>query len=449
MAKTRKKTGKAGDSGAARRGGPGGPGGPARRRGPGGSGGPGRPGGSGGRAGRSKAPIRRDSRRDPRRGPLRGSPRDPHRGSHGDSHRDTLSNASREPRGDEPTTPFLRACRGLLAEHTPIWLMRQAGRYMKEYRALRAKHSMLEMIETPDLAAEVTLQPIDKFGFDAAVIFSDILPPLMGMGLEIEFVDGAGPTINNPISRPKDIDALRTPSAQESMPATLKAIELVNAELSPRGIPVIGFAGAPFTLACYAIEGGRSRSFAKVKTLMYTDPDAWDRLMTKLVAVQADYLIAQAEAGAAALHLFDSWAGIALGERDYLRYVRLHNASLFSRLQPTGVPVVNYSNGTSAFIEDVAACGGDVIGVDWRMPLDWAWEQIGFDMPIQGNLDPVALLAPWPELQERADDVMKRAVGKPGHIFNLGHGVLPDTPPDNVSRLVDFVHSWAPPEKRG
>ena len=340
----------------------------------------------------------------------------------------------------EPTATFLRACRGLPVAHTPIWLMRQAGRYMAEYRALRAEHSMLEMIRTPELAAQVTLQPLAAFALDAAIIFADILPPLIGMGLKLDFIKGEGPAIENPITRPYDIDMLATPPAEETMGATLKAIGMVVKELAPRNIPLIGFAGAPFTLASYAVEGGTSRNFAKVKALMYSEPAAWKRLMTKLVTVQADFLVKQAKAGAAALQVFDSWAGLALGQGDYLRYVQPYNKMLYQALTQANVPVINFSTGTSSYLLDVAACGGDVLGVDWHMPLDWAWQQIGYQRPIQGNLDPIALLAPWPELKFRIDEVLTQAAGRPGHIFNLGHGILPNTPVDNVRRLVDYVH---------
>jgi len=339
----------------------------------------------------------------------------------------------------EPTSLFLRACRGLPVERTPVWLMRQAGRYMAEYRAIRAQHSMLDVIRSPELAAEVTLQPLDRFGFDAGIIFADILPPLIGMGLHLDFVKGEGPCIDNPIRQVYDIDRLATPPAAETMPATLQAIEIVTRELAGRNIPLIGFAGAPFTLASYAIEGGASKTFAKTKALMYTEPAAWKRLMTKLVTVQVDYLTQQVKAGAAALQVFDSWAGLALGQADYRRYVQPYNTALFQALQPTGVPVINFGTGNSSYLADVAACGGDVLGVDWHMPLDWAWQQIGYDRPIQGNLDPIALLAPWRELQFRIDEVLDSAAGRPGHIFNLGHGILPETPVENVARLVEYV----------
>ena len=243
----------------------------------------------------------------------------------------------------EGTSPFLLAARGKTSPHTPIWLMRQAGRYMAEYRALREKYSILEIIRTAELAVEVTLQPIDAFALDAAIIFADILPPLVGMGLDLSFAAGEGPVIANPIRTTADVDRLAVPPAQETMPATLRAIELVSAELNNRGIPLIGFAGAPFTLASYAIEGGSSRSFIKTKSLMYSEPAAWKRLMTKLVTVQADYLLAQAKAGAATLQVFDSWAGQALGKDDYIRYIQPYNTLLFQKIAPAGVPVITFS----------------------------------------------------------------------------------------------------------
>jgi uroporphyrinogen decarboxylase len=225
------------------------------------------------------------------------------------------------------------------------------------------------------------------------------------------------------------------------MAGTLKAIRLVAAELAPRGIPLLGFAGAPFTLACYAIEGGASKNFAKTKSMMHREPAAWQRLMTKLVTVQADYLQEQIRAGAAGVQIFDSWAGQALGVQDYVEYVQPFNRTLIESVAKLKAPIINFSTGTAGYLEEVAACGGDVISVDWRIPLDRAWQRIGFSKPIQGNLDPAALLAPWPELKVRIDDVLHRAAGRPGHIFNLGHGILPTTPVDNVRRLVDYVHT--------
>ncbi|MEM7117477.1 MAG: uroporphyrinogen decarboxylase [Chloroflexota bacterium] len=335
---------------------------------------------------------------------------------------------------------FLQACHGQPTSYTPIWMMRQAGRYMAEYRAIRAQHTMLEVIRTPELSAEITLQPINTFGFDAAIIFSDILPPLIGMGLELEYVKGKGPVIYNPLDSTYAIDVLATPPAEQVMGPTLEAIKLVVAELTPRNIPLIGFCGAPFTLASYAIEGGGSKVYAKTKAMMYSEPAAWKRLMTKLVTVQADYLIKQAQAGASALQLFDSWAGLALSRDDYVEYVQPYNQKLIEIVKRrVDVPLINFSTGTFPYLEEVQACGGDVMGVDWRMPLGEAWDKLGHETPIMGNLDPISLLAPWPELRHRIDQVLAQAAGRPGHIFNLGHGILPMTPLENVQRTVDYV----------
>ena len=341
---------------------------------------------------------------------------------------------------NQPTSRFLRACNRLPVDATPVWLMRQAGRYMAEYRALRKKHSMLEAIQTPELAAEITLQPINAFDLDAAIIFADILPPLIGMGLDLEFVPGKGPQIHNPISSTYDIDLLGTPPATETLAPTLEAIRIVTAELEPKGIPLIGFAGAPFTLASYAIEGGGSKDYAKAKAMMYSEPAAWARLMDKLVTVQLDYLLQQAQSGAAVLQVFDSWAGLALGKEAYQRYVAPFNTKLFERLKSAGVPVINFSTGTFPYLEEVAACGGDVIGVDFRMPLGAAREKIGPERAIQGNLDPMTLLVPWNELRHHIDRVLEEAGGISGHIFNLGHGLHKTTPVENVKRLVDYIH---------
>jgi uroporphyrinogen decarboxylase len=340
----------------------------------------------------------------------------------------------------EPTSRFLRACRLIEVDATPIWLMRQAGRYMSEYRALRERYSMLEMIQTPDLAAQVTLQPIQAFDLDAAIIFADILPPLIGMGLELEFVEGKGPVIHNPLGSTAAIDRLAAPPAVETLAGTLKAVQMVANELEPKGIPLIGFAGAPFTLASYAIEGGGSKDYARTKALMFSEPAAWKRLMDKLVTVQADYLLQQTQAGAAALQVFDSWAGLALGKEAYQRFVVPFNTKLFDTLKQAGVPVINFSTGTGPYLKEVAACGGDVMGVDFRIPLDEAWQVVGQNRAIQGNLDPAALLAPWHELKYQTDQVLEQAGGRPGHIFNLGHGLHKSTPVENVRRLVDYVH---------
>lgn len=336
------------------------------------------------------------------------------------------------------TSLMVRACRREVTERAPVWLMRQAGRYMPQYREIRSKQTMLEAIATPEIAAEITLQPVEVLEVDAAIIFADILPPLIGMGLHLDFVPGQGPRISNPVRTRASVDRLATPPADETMPGTLEAIRLVKRALVSRDVPVIGFAGGPFTLASYAIEGGGSRHHEIAKEFMYREPAAWTRLMRRLVTVTADYLIAQARAGADVLQVFDSWAG-ALGHYDYMRYVAPHNTALFAAVKSAGVPVITFSTGTGAYIDTVAKCGGDVLGIDWRTPLDAVRAGPGRQMAVMGNLDPVALLAPWRELKAHADEVIRNAGRKPGYIFNLGHGILPPTPVDNVRRLVDYV----------
>ena len=343
----------------------------------------------------------------------------------------------------EPTTRLVRALRGLPVDATPIWLMRQAGRYLPEYLALRSAQTMIEAVRTPHIAAEITLQPLRRFNLDAAIIFSDLLPPLQAMGIDLTFEKGHGPRILNPIRTGYDVDILAAPPATASMPETLEAIRLVKQELG-EGTPVIGFAGAPFTLAAYCIEGGGSKNYEATKRFMYTQPAAWKRLMNKLATVMADYLIAQAAAGADVLQVFDSWGG-ALSPYDYERYAKPYTARLIAAAARAGVPIINFSTGTGTYLETVADAGGDAVGVDWRTPLRPAFDRVG-GRAIMGNLDPVALQAPWRELQARADVVLGEAAdadGRPraGYVFNLGHGILPDTPPDNVAALVDHVHA--------
>ncbi len=333
---------------------------------------------------------------------------------------------------------FLRACRRQPVDMTPVWLMRQAGRYMAEYRAVRAKYSMLETIRTPELACEITLQPLRAFALDAAIIFADILPILIGMGLELEFVSGEGPVIRNPLGSAADVDALRTPPAAENVPFTLEAIRLVRRELEGR-LPLIGFCGAPFTLACYAIEGGGSKHHLKVKSFMLSEPDAWHRLMEKLAQVVGDYLVAQAEAGAQALQVFDSWAGV-LAPADYRQLVLPYVQRVVAQARSTGVPVIYFGTDLNGMLGLLAETGAEVIGVDWRVEIDDAWRQLGDGVAVQGNLDPALLFGPWEQLQPRVDNILRRVAGRPGHIFNLGHGILPGTPVDNVRRLVEYVH---------
>lgn len=338
------------------------------------------------------------------------------------------------------TGRFLRACRREAVDATPIWLMRQAGRYMPEYRALRERYGILEIIKQPELACEVTLQPVNAFDIDAAIIFADILPLLEAMGLSIEFVRGEGPLIHNPIRTREDIDHLHVPDPEESLAFTLAAVRLARAELDQRGIPLIGFSGAPFTLASYAVEGGSSRHHARVKQLMMSDPSAWRALMTKLSTAVGEYLLAQARAGAQALQIFDSWCG-ELSPIDYAANVLPYLQNTITIARRAGVPIILFGVNTGGLLELMRTLGPDVIGVDWRIELCTAFERIGPDIAVQGNLDPVALLATWDATRDRARTVLHQAHGRPGHIFNLGHGVLPQTPVDQVKRLVDFVHA--------
>ena len=315
--------------------------------------------------------------------------------------------------------------------------MRQAGRYLPEYLEVRSRVSMIEAVRTPEIAAEITLQPMRRYGLDAAIIFSDLLPPLQAMGIRLDFEKGHGPVIYNPVRRGYDVDVLATPPATVSMPETLEALRLVRREL-PDEQALLGFAGAPFTLAAYCIEGGGSKSYELTKHFMYTEPAAWKRLMNKLVTVMADYLVAQAQAGADAVQVFDSWAG-ALSPDDYARYARPYTARLIAMVARAGVPVINFSTGTGTYLEAVAEAGGDAVGVDWRTPLGSAFDRVG-RRAVMGNLDPVALQAPWRELKPRIDAVLDAAAGRDGHVFNLGHGILPATPPESVAALVDYVH---------
>jgi uroporphyrinogen decarboxylase len=316
--------------------------------------------------------------------------------------------------------------------------MRQAGRYMSEYRALRARYSLLDLCRTPDLATEVTLQPVRRIDVDAAILFSDLLLPLEPMGIRFDFVRGEGPAIENPIQGEDDIGRLRRFDPRESLSHVLEAIRQIQGELGGR-VPLIGFAGAPFTLASYAIEGGHSSNFAKTKALMYGAPAAWHRLCQCLVDIVADYLAAQIEAGVDAVQVFDSWVG-ALNARDYREFILPHTRRLFDSVSRFEVPVIHFGVGTGAILAELRDAGGTVIGADWRTPLDDAWQRIGFDRAIQGNLDPTLLLGPLDRMLSAAEDVLARAGGRPGHIFNLGHGILPMTPVEHVQALARYVH---------
>ena len=359
------------------------------------------------------------------------------------------------------TNRILAACRREPTDRTPIWLMRQAGRYMSVYRAVRERHGFLEMVKRPEVAAEVTLQPIEAFGMDAAIIFADILPPLEGLGIKLTFEKGEGPVIHNPIRAPADIAALRPYDPEEVSGYTLEALRLVKAAL-PAGTALYGFSGAPFTLASYAIEGGGSREYRRTKAMMYGDPASWHALMTKLSDLVASYLVAQVRAGADVVQIFDSWAG-ALAPDDYAEYVLHHTRAAIDRtrtllrdapapgagpshltphsshLEP---PIVYFGTDMNGMLPLLRETGADVLGLDWRVNLDDGWAQYGHDVAVQGNLDPMALHGPWPEVERRARRILERAAGRPGHIFNVGHGILTETPEDNVRRLVEFVQSY-------
>jgi len=316
--------------------------------------------------------------------------------------------------------------------------MRQAGRYMAEYRALRQKYSLLDICRQPDLATEVTLQPIRRLEVDAAILFSDLLLPLEPMGLPFDFIKGEGPQIERPINDAADIDRLKVFDPRESLAHVLQAIRQIQQELAGR-VPLIGFAGAPFTLASYAIEGGHSNNFAKTKALMYGHPDAWHRLCEKFSTIVADYLNAQIDAGVDVVQVFDSWVG-TLNSADYREFALPHTQRIFAAVNGR-VPTIHFGTGTSTILPDLREAGGDVIGVDWRIPLDEGWARIGADRAVQGNLDPTLLLGPVDRMLEQTDQVLARAAGRPGHIFNLGHGILPSTPVEHVQMLAQYVHS--------
>ena len=319
---------------------------------------------------------------------------------------------------------------------TPVWLMRQAGRSLPEYRKLRERWSLVDIVAQPELCAEVTLQPVRRLGVDAAVMFADIMLPLRGMGVEFELVENVGPVIARPIASAADVDRLVVPLGEEAAPQVITAVRQVVAQ-SP--VPVIGFSGAPFTLASYLIEGRPSRDFARVKSFMYSEPVAFDKLLAKLAATMAGYLLAQVAAGASAVQLFDSWVG-ALAVEDYETRVLPHTRSIFAALKSADVPRIHFGTDTAGLLESIASAGPDIVSVDWRVPLDAAWDRVGHDHGIQGNLDPAVLLGPPELIRERARDVLRRAAGRPGHIFNLGHGVLPSTPLENLQLLVETVH---------
>ncbi len=339
-----------------------------------------------------------------------------------------------------PESRFVRACRSLPVDATPVWFMRQAGRYMPEYRAVRQRHSLIEICKSPELAAEVTITAAETLGVDAAIIFADLLLPLEPMGLAFHFESGEGPLVERPLREAADVAALSSDGAAE-LDYVAESVRRVAAYFGAR-LPVIGFAGAPFTLASYMIEGGGSRHYVETKKLMYRQPAVWQELMRKLVSVLGRYLVAQARAGADALQIFDSWVG-CLSPEDYRRYVLPPTTELVAQARAAGVPVIYFGTDTATLLPSMKETGADVIGVDWRIPLDDAWQALGLRGAVQGNLDPAALFADWAEVRARALDVLRRAAGRPGHIFNLGHGILPGTPVENVRALADFVHQHA------
>ncbi|MEX1129946.1 MAG: uroporphyrinogen decarboxylase [Vicinamibacterales bacterium] len=333
---------------------------------------------------------------------------------------------------------FLRACRREPVDCTPVWFMRQAGRYMADYRELRKRYSLLDICAQPELAVAVTLQPVNVIDVDAAILFSDLLVPFTPMGLEFAFVKGEGPSIHYPIRSASDVDRLRSYDPREELRHVLETIRILRRELTGR-VPLIGFGGAPFTLAAYAIEGGPSTSYAHTKRFMYTEPKAWHTLCDAFARLIADYMRAQIEAGAQAIQIFDSWAG-ALSRGDYREFALPHTRTIFDRLADAGVPLIHFGVGATAILTDLTEAGGDVIGLDWRLPLDEAWARIP-DRAVQGNLDPTALLGPRERLFSATDDVLRRAGGRAGHIFNLGHGILPSTPLEQVQELAKYVHT--------
>lgn len=340
----------------------------------------------------------------------------------------------------EMNSRFLQACQRKPVDVTPVWFMRQAGRYMPEYRAIRQKYSLLEICYQPELAAEVTLQPVRAFGVDAAILFADILLPAIPLGVGLEFANGEGPVLHNPVRSMEDVRALKPVEAESDLGYVMEAIRILRGELN--GIPLIGFCGAPFTLASYIIEGSSSREFLKTKKMMYSAPDVFHALMARLSEVLSDYLTAQIRAGAQVVQVFDSWVGV-LNPSDYENFVLPYSQKVLTTAKNAGVPVIHFGTNTTTLLPLMKRMSSDVIGLDWRIPLDDGWSLLGDDVAVQGNLDPIALFAPLPELKVRVHDVLRRANGRPGHIFNLGHGILQHTPVDNVKAVVEMVHEYS------
>ncbi|HXY49753.1 MAG TPA: uroporphyrinogen decarboxylase [Terriglobales bacterium] len=339
-----------------------------------------------------------------------------------------------------PDSRFVRTCKTQPVDRTPVWFMRQAGRYMAEYRTIRKQHSLIEICKKPELAAEVTIAAAEALGVDAAIIFADLLLPLEIMGLPFHFEAGEGPVIEKPVREKQAVSRLRTDRAAE-LGYVAQAVRLVCDHFGDR-LPVIGFCGAPFTLASYMIEGGGSRNYVHTKKMMYSQPAAWNELMIKLVAVTSEYAAEQVQAGADAIQIFDSWVG-CLSVEDYRDYVLPHVTALVKKLQRSGAPIIYFGTDSATLLTSMKESGAEVIGLDWRIPLDEAWRSLDFQGAIQGNLDPVVLFADWKLLRQRAEDVLRRAAGRPGHVFNLGHGILPETPVDSVKRLCRFVQEYS------
>jgi uroporphyrinogen decarboxylase len=332
---------------------------------------------------------------------------------------------------------FLKACRREPVDCTPVWMMRQAGRYLPEYREIRAKHTFLEMCKTPEVAAEVTIQPVRRYEIDAAIIFADILLPLEPMGIGLEFAQGGGPVIHNPVRTMSDVRKLKPIEAATQIEYLMKAIKLVLKELQGK-VPLIGFSGAPFTLASYMIEGGGSRNYEHTKTLMFSDPQAWHKLMEHLTGVIINYLDAQIDAGVQTVQVFDSWVG-ALGPSDYREFVLPHQKNVIAGVKKT-VPLIHFAHGATHLLEMVAEAGGDVIGLDWRSDLGEAWKRVGHDKAVQGNIDPLSLFGTKEFIRKRTQEILDRAGSRNGHIMNLGHGILQQTPLDHAAEFINATH---------
>jgi len=338
-----------------------------------------------------------------------------------------------------PESRFLAACRRQPVDMTPVWFMRQAGRCLPAYRELRTRYDIMTLAKTPELCSQITMMPVDRFKVDGAVMFADIMLPIEAMGVSLEIQPEIGPVIHEPIRGRAAVEALQVRDAEEATPFVFEAMRSLRRELAGGKAALIGFSGAPFTLACYLIEGRPSRDYARAKALMFGEPELWHALLGKVSEVVLRYLKAQIVAGAQVVQIFDSWVG-ALAPQDYEEYVLPHTKYIFDGLKDAGVPTIHFGTGTATLLDGMVRAGGDVISVDWRIPLDRAWEQIGPDRGIQGNLDPVLLLTPWERLERGVQDVLQRAGGRPGHIFNLGHGVPAETNPDMLTRVVEAVH---------